>query len=522
LTNPDINDLPVLFLRINSREEIVGSDDLLNQLPSLFPNSPVLTLSTPQTLLTPLLEQDPRFAKVLLYPPKDSLDLPKTARGLARFLSSYKFRATVIAIHSCPSLDYAKHIVASILAPKPQFFLDSQHGLTPLLSVRGLAIFLSSLVSFFTKTLTNRLLARRARSIPAVAAGVSPKRLLWIRLDLIGDCVMSLPALCAIKASHPDCVIDVLTQPLNLPLLSEVPEVNEVIVYRSPVHYKGADWPASKSELNKLKSELRSRKYDIAIDSRGDDEGRQLAFLSGAKLRIGHLNYSSDHSDLNTLFLTHPYRLQAPGHAVDNAMSLVQSAGLASSPPSWNWEIGDDIKLGVYQKLSEMGLGDTFAVVHMVPSSERKSWSRDGFADVIDHLTSSHNLSVLLSGASADREVNQSVLERTLHPALVKNGAGVLSLGEMLVVLEMSRILVTVDTGPMHIASSVGAPVVAILLQENVGQFSPYGQAERVLSSVGNANDLAHPLLAISSQQVIDLVDRVLDETKSSERKGPT
>jgi ADP-heptose:LPS heptosyltransferase len=232
---------------------------------------------------------------------------------------------------------------------------------------------------------------------------------------------------------------------------------------------------------------LRRRNYDIAIEMRGDDIGRVLAFCSGAPLRVGpdRVFYEAPGVTNLSFLQTHTVPLPdlqaTPIHTVATDLALLQTLGLAGEAPAFHFPIRPERKAAVERKLQSLGVRRPFAVLHMRSNDAGRDWSVEGFAAVADHLTQTHGTDVVLTGARGDSDCNLQVLARCVGQTPVFNAAGVFKLQELPALFAQARLMVTVDTGPMHIAAAVGTPIVAIFLPQLAGIHHPYGQSDGVV-----------------------------------------
>jgi ADP-heptose:LPS heptosyltransferase len=305
-------------------------------------------------------------------------------------------------------------------------------------------------------------------------------RILWIRLDHIGDVVMSLPALAALRACFPAARIDVLVRPGVAPLLSGMTEANRILTYDTPRFPERGRGEGLFRTVN-LIHRLRRNRYDLAIEMRGDDVARFIAFGSGARRRLGpdRIFYEAPGSANFSFLMTHRSTLpEEPHHAVENNLDLLKILG-CDAAPDFRFPVAPKQRESVRRKLKALGVREKFAAIHARSNDPNRDWTPERFAAVANHLVQEHDLDVVLTGASRDKEYNKCIVNSA--GARVYNAAGCFSLMELPAFFEQAVLMVTVDTGPMHIAAAVSTPIVALMLPFLAARHYPYGQPDGVV-----------------------------------------
>lgn len=320
---------------------------------------------------------------------------------------------------------------------------------------------------------------------------VVPRRILWIRLDHIGDVTMSLPALHALRQRFPEARIDALVRPGVAPLLRDLPDVDRILTYDTPRFpeprrgrpRRGAGFFRTLALINRL----RRQRYDLAIEMRGDDIGRLLAYLSRAPLRLGpdRVFYEEPGTPNLSCLLTHPASLtklegEPRRHTVESDIALLAPLGVVAPAEPCRIPIQPHHRAAIQRKLLELGVAQPFAAIHAHSNDTVRDWSVPGFAQVADYLSTNHGMTVLLTGSRADSDYNQKIVEAAAGNSLI-NVAGQLELEELPALFEQAALMVTVDTGPMHIAAAVGTGIVSIFLPQLAPIHHPYGQRDGVV-----------------------------------------
>jgi len=305
-------------------------------------------------------------------------------------------------------------------------------------------------------------------------------KILIIKLSSIGDVVHTLPSLYALRQGYPDARIDWLVEEGPSGIIKDHPLLNRVIVV------KRRGWLYSPRGCWEVARGLRNNKYDIVLDFQGLFKSGIWVFLSGGKRRIGF----DRTRDFSYLFLNERLPPYDPDrHAVDRYLDMVRYLGLRVDGigfPALFDERERDKVLGL---LRENGIleGEDFIVVSPLARWKTKQWGMEGFASFCKEVSVRFGCKVVLvGGAMGEAKPIMLATEDGLEgPSYNKwavvNLAGRTTLKELACLLSLSRLMVTVDSGPMHIAAAVGTPVVALFGPTAPWRTGPYGEGHKVI-----------------------------------------
>ena len=341
------------------------------------------------------------------------------------------------------------------------------------------------------------------------------KNILIIKPSSLGDIVMALPALTALRKSFPDAQISWLIRPEFAPLLKNHPHLTEIIPFDR--RFLGKAWfhPRAFASLLSLIRRLRRAKFDAVIDLQGLFRTASLAWLSGSQYRLG----MTTARELAHIFYTHKITQdQDCVHVVDYYLKVVRAAGASElavqfilpAEPSAVDSVGRMLK-------SHNVKSDNYAV--FVPGSVHryKCWPVEHFAGLANKIASRFGLSIVAAGTESEK----SIVERleTIANVPIVNFAGQTSLGELIALLKAARVVVSNDTGPGHIAAALGMPLVMIFGPSNPVRLFPYRRPE-TLAAVEpferglklHSSDPAHAIEAIT---VDDVYQKVCEQMNS-------
>lgn len=329
---------------------------------------------------------------------------------------------------------------------------------------------LSRLLKGMTKKLAQRMLRAALDVAGTLAAterpaGLRVRRILVVRVDLLGDVVLSLPAVRALKRAYPDARIDFLALRSTAPVLRDEPDVDDVIefdphVWRNPANLRKREtW----TEALRMLWRLRRARYDLAVSVSGDI-GSILTRLSGAVWRVGYAEEA--YRGLMTDAVPGG-RYRERKHEVRYVQALAMAAGGIVEPGDelLRLRVNSDAEVAMGARLrrarEEMGVRGPLVAVHAgARNGQAKRWPPAHIAALADRLVRELDALVVLTGAPNESPLARAVTSRTRVPVL--NLVGETTIPELVAVLAASDLLVTGDSGPMHIACAVRTPVVAL------------------------------------------------------------
>lgn len=291
-----------------------------------------------------------------------------------------------------------------------------------------------------------------------------PKRILLLRLERIGDLVMTLEAIEDVRASAPDAAIDLVVGSWNLELAQRCRAVNRIETIDAAWLAREGAGVGFAAMLRTARS-WRVRKYDLAFNFQPDIRGNLLLAASGAAQTVGF------ESGGGGAVLDVALEYQQRAHTTANARRLV--AAVLDVPPrarAARLEITADERRQAVDRLGSRNR--PFVGVHVSGGRAIKQWDLDRFGEVASRLVHTRAATIVLTGSAADRAIVEPVA-RGLPPASVVDLAGALDVPALAAVLEQLDVFVTGDTGPMHVAAAVGTPVVAVFGPSDPARYAP-------------------------------------------------
>ena len=297
----------------------------------------------------------------------------------------------------------------------------------------------------------------------------SPRNILIIRLRRIGDVVMTTPAVAELRRAFPRAIITYLIEEPFRRLVEGHPDIDRVIAV--PERQKAREFVA-------LMRRIRKEAFDTVLDFHGGPRAWFITLFSGAIRKIGYqVKYKSFIYDLKV-----PRdRPQGPIHSVENHLNLVRGLGVeAGQAPSLKLSKPKEEEVRRIDRIWEENhlSGSKVVAVHISAGNKFRDWGAENWAALVGELGGLDGVKVLLVGGEADQDQEKEIRARTGGRPLALVGR--LNLAELGEVLARASLFVGPDSGPMHIAAAVGAPIVALFGPTLPAHFAPW-RAKAVL-----------------------------------------
>ena len=304
----------------------------------------------------------------------------------------------------------------------------------------------------------------------------NPKKIMVRATNWIGDAVMSLPAVEALRARFPSCEIVLVAKPWVSELYWNHPAVSRQIVYDA----EGEHWGAG--GFWKLVQKLRSERFDAAILLQNAFQAAWMAWRAGIPVRIG---YARDgRSSLLSEAVEVPPRA-AYGHQAYYYLQLLFLSGLIEKPQpveEVHLHLVESERRWAVEQLQTMGLSGKRFLVGVCPGASfgaAKRWLPDRYAKLADRLIDALGADVLIFGSLSEIPLAETVARAMGHtPVLV---AGKTTLREFMALLAKCHLVITNDSGPMHLAAGLHLPLLAIFGSTNEHATGPLGNQVRLI-----------------------------------------
>ncbi|MEW6171029.1 MAG: lipopolysaccharide heptosyltransferase II, partial [Candidatus Omnitrophota bacterium] len=338
------------------------------------------------------------------------------------------------------------------------------------------------------------------------------KRILVVRTDRIGDVILSTPVIKILRDSYPNAYIAMMVSPYAKDIVDGNPYLDEVIIYdKDKLH---------KSCLSSIKFALNLRKkhFSLALILHSTNRVNLITFFARIKERVG---YNRKLGFLLTRKLEDRKHLGSK-HELEYNLDLVRFLGIEPQEANLFMPINEDSERYVEELFNNQDIekDNKLLVVHPGASCPSKIWPDTRFAQVADKLVEKYGFGVLIIGGPKDLNLAQNMLKNMKYEAV--NLAGKTTISQLASVLRRCKLFISNDSGPVHIASAVGVPVISIFGRAQAGlspkRWGPLGRKDKFLhKNIGCIECLAHNCVkrfrcldAINVDDVVKVADEVL------------
>ena len=335
--------------------------------------------------------------------------------------------------------------------------------------------------------------------------------ILLIQLRRLGDVILTTPAINALRAKFPEAHISLAVTNECRALLPAIAHVDRFFIFRRGL--------ADVGELGRI---LRQR-FDVSIDFTGNDRSALITLAARAPRRL-----AGGRRKLRRAFRARFYNelvdnAVRESHTVDANLALVAPLGITSAPVAPSLSVPATAHAAAQKIIRENDLGNGFVVIHPGTAREEKFWIAERWMEVIKfvHQTTSFRCAVTGSNSPTERRH----IDAICTGAGAVNLAGQLDLPTLAALISSTRLVVTVDSAPVHLASAMGTPQVALFGPTNPFHWRPRTSVAAILTADSpvpieqfSPTTARTAMNGISTQQVIDAIDAVLPRPAVSPR----
>jgi lipopolysaccharide heptosyltransferase II len=297
----------------------------------------------------------------------------------------------------------------------------------------------------------------------------APRRILIVKPSAIGDVVHTLPIFNLIKRRWPQAKVSWLASPVCAPLLEGHRQIEEVIVFNRKRYGHAWRSPTASTAFFQFISGLKARQFDWAVDFQGLFRSGWMSWMSGAPVRVGF----EDAREGAPAFYTHI--INSGGwwhqHAIGRYQHLAAALGCENEPIEFEFATNDTDRA---EAAAMVPLDVPYAV--LVPGSMwvTKQWPPEKFNALAKPLRERFGLQTVVLGSAKEVGVAGQIESDF-------NLAGKTTLRQSIALLERAQLVVANDSGPMHIASGLRRPLVALFGPTHPVLTGPYGRLDSVI-----------------------------------------
>lgn len=277
------------------------------------------------------------------------------------------------------------------------------------------------------------------------------KRILVITLSNVGDIILTTPVIATLSREFPASRIDILVGPQGKEIFDRDPRISKLIIY---------DKHMPVAQKRRLQLKLKKLRYDLVADLRNT----LFPLLIGPKFRTATIQ-------------RFPKNIM---HSIDKHLHRIKCLGIKELERSSYIYISNEDEEYIYRLLKELGISDPIVIVNPGAKSHLKRWTPEGFAEVSDRLVRECKVNIVLIGLSEDEEAVNSVIKKMKHASY--NLVNKTNIRQLAFLLRRSKLLITNDSAPLHLACAVKTKVLAIFGPTDAKKYGPTGEFDTVIN----------------------------------------
>jgi lipopolysaccharide heptosyltransferase I len=316
------------------------------------------------------------------------------------------------------------------------------------------------------------------RAIETGALKLALDRVLIVRLSALGDIVHALPVLAALKRDWPNAKVDWLVEEAYAPILALAEGLNRRIIVRAKKSVSEPNAVAFGGALGfpKAVGYLRRQRYDAALDLQGLIKSAVWARLSGAKRVIGfhRTNLREKQAAMFYSEMIHPVTTQ---HVITKNLMVLDNLGSVAGPPVM--PIRTKPASSVDAAIRTAGGAKRYIVINPGAAWPNKRWPPERFGELASALKQTTGLSSLVTWGPKERDLADSVVAASRGAA---QAAPATEIADLATLMRDAALVVSGDTGPLHIAAAMGTPLVGLYGPTWPQRNGPWDVKDEVLS----------------------------------------
>lgn len=296
---------------------------------------------------------------------------------------------------------------------------------------------------------------------------IEPKKILIIRLSAIGDVVRTLPALRALRDKFPSAYIAWVVEENAKDLLQGHPDLNQIFIFKRKKLSKGfldvRNFLNTSKEVLDFLRKVRGEHFDLVLDFHGILKSGVIGFLSGAPLRIGLSRHDS--KEFNYLFNNCHVTFKTNAISrIEKNLNFIRFLGIHCDNQEPIIPIADEDRHAINNFFTEKGLSEHTPLIAIHPGTSKKTlykrWNISYYAIVADKLIEKLHAKIVWTWGPGELETAKSIVTQMKYESTIACKTG--SLRQLAELFRRCDLFLGSDSGPMHIASFVKTPVVAI------------------------------------------------------------
>lgn len=301
-----------------------------------------------------------------------------------------------------------------------------------------------------------------------------PKNICILRLSAIGDICHTLPIIRTIQKNWPQSKITWIIGKTEYELIKDIPDINFIIFDKK----KGFQ------EYLKIRRHFNSIKFDVLLHMQMSLRASLLSLLIKAKIKIGFDRKRA--KDGQWLFTNTKIEHNPRQHVIDSLFGFSEAVGIIERKLIWDIPIPDTARQSANTLI---GNRSNYIVISPCSSKEYRNWNVNGYAAIADYIKEKYHFDVILTGGNSEieKKYGKEIIRACKHSPL--NLIGQTNLKELLSIIEGAKCMVSPDSGPAHMSTAMGTPVIGLYATTNPDRAKPYLSTNWIVNRYSDAID---------------------------------
>lgn len=306
----------------------------------------------------------------------------------------------------------------------------------------------------------------------AIDLASPPQHICILRLSALGDISHTLPIVRTLQKHWPETQITWVIGKLEHQLVCGIPDI-EFIVF---------DKNQGLAAYKALRRQMRGRRFDVLLHMQMSIRASLASLLIPAKIRLGFDKQRA--KDLQWLFTNHKIAHKPKQHVIDSFFGFTEALGIEEHVLEWNIPIPDDARAYAEKTIST---DKKTLIISPCSSMSYRNWTAEGYAEVADYAAERHDMQVVLCGgpSATEHEYGEKITGLCRHKPL--NLIGRTDIKQLLALLKKADLVIAPDSGPAHLATAVGTPVIGLYAATNPDRARPYLSSDLVVNKYPEA-----------------------------------
>lgn len=305
----------------------------------------------------------------------------------------------------------------------------------------------------------------------------APKNICILRLSAIGDICHTLPVVRTLQSHWPKSKITWIIGKTEYELIKGIPDINFIVF----------DKKNGFSEYLNIKAQLANTTFDVLLHMQMSLRASLVSLMIKAKTKIGFDKKRA--KDGQWLFTNRKISHIPNQHVIDSLFGFTEALGIKDHQLTWDIPIPDADQKSATTLLSNK---NNYIIVSPCSSKDYRNWNSQGYAKIIDHINEKYQCDVVLTGGNSkiEKQYADEIMQACQFPPL--NLIGKTNLKELLYIIEKAKCVISPDSGPAHMSTAMGTPVIGLYATTNPDRARPYLSADWVVNRYPDAIDKKH------------------------------